>query len=79
MASRFSNLPPCPIWQKETIMNRVNNWIVLTLVFFLIALGLMTFTNHPALAWAFMVPTLISLAMAAIRYSDYVEATDLVH
>jgi len=60
-------------------MNRVNNWIAITLVFFLIAMGLMTFTNHPAIAWAFMVPCLISLAMVAIRYSDYVEASDLVH
>lgn len=58
-------------------MNRVNNWIVLTLVFFGLSLGTMTFTNQPILAWAFMVPALIAAAMAVIRYEDYTKANDL--
>lgn len=73
-----NSLSPCPLWQKEvSIMNRVNNWLVLTLVFFGIALGTMTFTNQPAIAWAIMVPALISAAMAVIRYDDYRKAQDV--
>lgn len=74
---RSSILPSsstCPIWETETIMNRVNNWLFITLFFFALALGVMTFTNHPAVAWALLVPALISAAMAVIRYEDYRKA-----
>lgn len=65
------------IWETETIMNRVNNWAIIALVFFLLAMGTILGFNVPALALGFGVVCLIALAMMLIRYEDYRKAVDV--
>lgn len=58
-------------------MNRVNNWIVLTLVFFALSMGLMMFTNKPVWSIIAAVLCLACVAMALIRYEDHRAGADI--
>lgn len=77
MTRNTDHLHNLSIWDIETIMNRVNNWLFVTFFFLAIALGVMMFTDQPAIAWAFAAPALVSVCMALIRYEDYRKAVDI--
>ena len=77
MASTFAPLSSNPIWETETIMNRVNNWAIIAFIFFLLALGTIMGLNKPYIAMGFAALCVIATGMVLIRYEDYRAATDL--